>query len=94
MADVPEVPAQEEDIVFTSSDYTESPASTVREPAATPAPEIKPKKEGEPESILENKRIALIIAIVGFIVISIVFGYLFSTLDWELILSGGNVTSP
>ena len=49
--------------------------------------EMLQQKTPKPKSWLENKRVALILAIVGFAVIILIFGLLFSTIDWELILS-------
>ncbi len=94
MAEVPTFPEGEE-VVFTPEDYAESVAAgPAREAPKEPVIPKEETAETEPKSWLENKRIALIIGIVGFIIIAIIFGFLFSTLDWELILSGGNVTTP
>ncbi len=90
MADVPKIPESSEDVAFNASDFGESATlGDVKEKAQTIIPEAAPpSKEGEkPKSWLENKKLALIIAIAGFAVIVVVFGYLFSTLDWELILN-------
>lgn len=89
MAEVPEIVSagnEDEDVVFNSSDYGESETLAPVEKENAPVPdENKPAEE--PGSWLENRKTALMIGVIGFIVIIIIFVFLFGTIDWDLIMN-------
>ncbi len=89
MAEVPEIVSEGDeggDVVFTPSDYGGSETLEHADKVNAPVPdENKPAEE--PGSWLENKKTALIIGVIGFIVVIIVFVFLFGTIDWDLIMN-------
>lgn len=88
MAEVPQIGGGNEDVVFSSTDFSESATvDPIKEVKIVSDEKKSGKGKGSSGSILENKNVALVIGIIGFVVIIIVFGLLFGGLDWELILN-------
>ena len=91
MAEVPEIVSggnEDGDIVFNPSDYGGSETLAPVKEENAPVPDGNAEKaDAVPGSWLENRKTALIIGVIGFIVVVIVFVFLFSTIDWNLIMN-------